>query len=65
MKGIQYVVDDDGQKTAVVIDLEQYGELWEDFYDAFTAAQRRHEPRESLTQVKRKLQRLRKIKRNG
>jgi len=65
MRGIQYVVDDDGQKTAVVIDLEQYGELWEDFYDAFTAVRRRHEPRESLTQVKRRLQRLRKIKRNG
>jgi len=65
MKGIQYVVDGDGQKTAVVIDLERYGELWEDFYDSFTAAQRRHEPRESLTQVKRKLQRLRKIKHSG
>jgi hypothetical protein len=65
MKGIQYVVDDDGQKTAVVIDFKQYGELWEDLFDAFTAAQRRHEPRESLTQVKRRLQRLRKIKRNG
>lgn len=65
MKGIQYVVDDDGQKTAVVIDLEQYDELWEDLYDVFTAAQRRHEPRESLTEVKRRLLRLRKIKRNG
>jgi PHD/YefM family antitoxin component YafN of YafNO toxin-antitoxin module len=56
MKGIRYVVDDDGQKTAVVIDLKQYGELWEDLYDALTAAQRQHEPRESLTQVKRRLQ---------
>ena len=32
MKGIQYVVDDSGEKTAVVIDLREYGELWEDFY---------------------------------
>ena len=65
MKGIRYVVDDDGQKTAVVIDLEQYGDLWEDLYDSLTAAHRRHEPRESLSQVKRRLQRLGKIKRNG
>jgi len=65
MKGIRYVVDDNGRKTAVVIDLKQYGELWEDFYDAFTAARRQHEPRESLTQVKRRLQRLGMIKRSG
>ena len=65
MKGIRYVVDDDGQKTAVVIDLERYGELWEDLYDSLTAALRKHEPRESLIQVKRRLQRLGKIKRNG
>jgi len=49
MKGICYVVDDEGRKTAVVIDLEQYGELWEDVHDASTAAQRKHEPREPLT----------------
>jgi len=65
MKGIRYVVDDDGQKTAVVIDLKEYGEIWEDLYDALTAAQRQSEPRESLAQVKRRLQRLGKIKRNG
>ncbi len=26
MKGIQYLVDDTGKKTAVVIDLQQWGE---------------------------------------
>jgi hypothetical protein len=31
MKGIQYLIDDKGKKTAVVIDLQQWGELWEDF----------------------------------
>lgn len=65
MKGIRYVVDDEGRKSAVVIDLEQWGELWEDLYDAVTAEERKHEPRESLMKVKRRLQGLGKIKRNG
>ncbi|WP_013325066.1 hypothetical protein [Gloeothece verrucosa] len=32
MKGIQFVIDDQGQKTAVVIDLKQWGKVWEEFY---------------------------------
>ncbi len=32
MKGIQFIVDDQGEKTAVVIDLKQWGQLWEQFY---------------------------------
>ena len=36
MEGIQYVIDDKGQKTAVLIDLMKYGKLWEDFYDSYT-----------------------------
>ncbi|NQS97066.1 MAG: hypothetical protein HQ591_01290 [candidate division Zixibacteria bacterium] len=30
MKGIQYVMDDRGKKTAVIIDLSVWGEVWED-----------------------------------
>jgi hypothetical protein len=37
MKGIQFVVNEKGQKVAVLIHLQKYGELWEDFYDSFTA----------------------------
>ena len=33
MKGIHFVVDDTGKKKAVLIDLEEWGEEWEDFYD--------------------------------
>ena len=33
MKGVQFVIDDSGKKKAVLIDLEEWGELWEDFYD--------------------------------
>ena len=35
MKGIQYIVDDKGEKTAVVIDLKQWGNIWEKFYSFF------------------------------
>lgn len=55
MKGIQYVVDDQGEKKAVLIDLQENKELWEDFCDAALAAERAAEPRESLADVKRKL----------
>jgi hypothetical protein len=35
MQGIQFLVDSQGRKTAVVLDLEEHGELWEDIYDAW------------------------------
>lgn len=43
MKGIQYLVDDEGKKTAVLIDLEEYGELWEDFQDILVSQSRANE----------------------
>lgn len=55
MKGIQFVTDDAGKKTAVLIDLKKYGELWEDFYDSLVARERATEPRESLESVKKRL----------
>jgi hypothetical protein len=45
MKGVQFVFDDKGEKTAVVIDLKKHSELWEDFYDAALVRQREDEPR--------------------
>jgi len=54
MKGVQFVVDDHGEKKAVLIDLQENKELWEDFCDAALAAERAGEPRESLAEVKRK-----------
>lgn len=54
MKGIQFVTDDEGKKTAVLIDLKKHGELWEDFYDSLVARERATEPRESLESVKRR-----------
>lgn len=44
MKGIQFVVDDAGKKKAVLIDLEEWGEAWENIYDALIALSRKNEP---------------------
>jgi hypothetical protein len=64
VKGIQFVVDEHGEKTAVVIDLRKNAELWEDFYDRALADKREGEPRESLESVKERLQRGKRRRRN-
>lgn len=55
MKGVEFVVDMDGRKTAVLIDLKTHQDLWEDFYDTLLAKARKGEPRESLDAVKKKV----------
>jgi hypothetical protein len=55
MKGIQYLTNEQGDRTAVVIDLKKYRDLWEDFQDAIIAKMREKEPRESLIEVKERL----------
>lgn len=52
IKGVQFVVNEDGEQQAVLIDLRKNKQLWEDFYDAALAEERRDEPRESLDHVK-------------
>lgn len=52
LDGIQFVTDASGKRKAVVLDLERYGELWEDIYDILIAREREDEPRESLEEVK-------------
>jgi len=55
MKGVRYIIDENGEKTAVLIDLKKHGELWEDFYDRAVAEARRKEPRESLDSVRKRI----------
>jgi len=43
-KGIQFLVDESGQRTAVVLSLEEWGELWEDIYDVLVSESRKDEP---------------------
>lgn len=44
LKGVQYLVDGSGKRTAVVISLEEWGEIWEDFYDVLVSESRKGEP---------------------
>jgi hypothetical protein len=65
MKGVQFFIDERGQKTAVVIDLRRHASVWEDFLDVAVARSRQDEPRESLAAVKRRLRRTRKLRRDA
>ncbi len=65
MKGVQFVVDDRGTKTAAIISLKHYSELWEDFYDSAVADARKKEPRKSLKSVKKRLVDRGKLNSNG
>jgi hypothetical protein len=55
MKGIQFLFDDAGQRTAVLIDLKKNSALWEDFYDRSIAAERAGESRETFESVKKRI----------
>ncbi|MCX6590348.1 MAG: hypothetical protein NTZ56_02375 [Acidobacteria bacterium] len=61
MQGIQFVVDESNNKVAVMIDLAMHGELWDDVYDAYLAAERANEPDESLESVKQHLREIGKL----
>ena len=52
IKGIQYVVDASGKTTGVIISLEEWGELWEDFYDVIVSESRKPEERISWDTIK-------------
>ena len=54
-KGIHFVVNERGEKTAVQIDLKRYGELWEDFFDTLVARVRTDEPRDTLEEIRQRL----------
>ncbi|HEX7723036.1 MAG TPA: hypothetical protein VF397_12810 [Pyrinomonadaceae bacterium] len=48
IKGVQFVTDSVGHKVAVQLDLEQWGDLWEDIYDTIVARTRASESRMTL-----------------
>jgi len=52
LRGVQYVTDSAGKRTAVLISLEEWGELWEDIYDVFVSESRKDEPTVSWETLK-------------
>jgi hypothetical protein len=61
MEGVQFIVDSQGKKTAVLINLRKHGAVWEDVYDNLLAQKRKHEPRETLASVRARLKRQGKL----
>ena len=51
----QYIVDEKGQKTAVILPVEEYEELLEDIHDLAIIAERRDEPAITFEELKKKL----------
>lgn len=51
----QYVVDTEGNKTAVILSLQRYEQLMEDLHDLAIVAERREEEPISLEEMKRRL----------
>lgn len=55
MKGIQYLIDEDGKKNAVLIDLNKWKNEWADFYDILVSKHRRREKRVAWKELKKEL----------
>jgi PHD/YefM family antitoxin component YafN of YafNO toxin-antitoxin module len=51
----QYLINEAGQKTAVVIPLEEYEEMLEDLHDLAMIAERKDEPTISMKELKERL----------
>lgn len=52
MKGVQFVINEEGEKTSVLIDLAEWGDLWEDFYDVMISRSRQDETEVSWDELK-------------
>ena len=51
----QYIVDNKGRRTAVVLPVKEYEELLEDLHDLAVVAERRDEPAVSFKELKKRL----------
>ena len=56
MRGIDYLIDDNGKKKAVMIDLRAWGKLWEDFQDVIVSEARKDEPTVQWEQLRAELE---------
>jgi hypothetical protein len=62
IRGVKFLFDEHGHKTAVMIDLRQGGRLWEDILDVATARSREHEPSQSWAAVRSRLEKVGRLK---
>ncbi|MCL4510456.1 MAG: hypothetical protein M1470_05240 [Bacteroidetes bacterium] len=51
----QYLINEEGEKTAVVIPVEEYEEMLEDLHDLAMIAERKDEPTISMKELKERL----------
>ena len=51
----QFVIDEKGKKTGVILPIEEYEELLEDLHDLVVIAERRDEPTMSFEELKERL----------
>lgn len=68
IRGVKFLFDERGQKTAVMIDLREGSGLWEDILDVATARSRDREPSRSWATVRSRLEksgRLKKVHRRA
>jgi PHD/YefM family antitoxin component YafN of YafNO toxin-antitoxin module len=52
----KYLIDESGQKTAIVLPVEEYEELLEDIHDLAVIAERKDESTTSFEELKKRLE---------
>ena len=62
IRGVKFLFDQRGKKTAVIIDLRQGRGLWEDILDVATARLREREPSENWATVRGRLEKAGRLK---
>jgi PHD/YefM family antitoxin component YafN of YafNO toxin-antitoxin module len=56
MSKVQYLVNERGQKTAIVLPIKEYESMQEDLHDLAVMAERRDEPVISFDELKKRLE---------
>jgi len=58
MSKVQYLVNEKGEKTAVVLPIKEYESLQDDLHDLAVIAERKDEPTTSFDELKQRLQKI-------
>jgi hypothetical protein len=64
IRGVKFLFDERGQKTAVMIDLRHGGGLWEDILDVANARSRENEASQSWATVRARLEKVGRLKKD-